>query len=285
MVGHRYRRGQEKMVRNVEELKELSRKIRIHSTRMIHAAGSSHLGSNLSMADVMAVLYGRVLNVAPAFVEDVGRDRVVLSKGHAAAGFYAVLAECGFFPMEWLDQFYVNGARLAGHATNDVPGIEVSSGSLGHGLSIACGMALAGKRGNLAYRVFAILSDGECNEGSTWEAAMFAGHHGLSNLVAVVDYNKIQALGYTKDIVDLEPLGGKWKAFGWSVEEIDGHNIEALVSVFERVPLETSRPTCIIAHTIKGKGVSFMEDNVLWHYRAPQGEEYINAMKELGAQP
>lgn len=272
------------MQKDVASLNELSRKIRIHATRMIHTAKSSHLGSNLSMAEIMAALYGKVLNITPNSIEDPNRDRLVLSKGHAAAAYYAVLAECGFFPIEWLDSFYVNGARLAGHATQGIPGIEVSSGALGHGLSMSAGMALAGKRDGAPYRVFAVLSDGECDEGSTWEAAMFSSHHSLDNLVAIVDYNKIQALGHTRDIVDLEPFADKWRAFGWSVREIDGHDIEQILSTLEDIPFEKGCPSCIIAHTIKGKGVSFMEDDVLWHYRTPQGEEYIKAMKELGAQ-
>ena len=271
------------MAQEHNEILELARKIRIHATRMIHTAKSSHLGSNLSMAEILAALYGKVLNITPDSIEDPKRDRLVLSKGHAAAAYYAVLAECGFFPVEWLEKFYLNGARLAGHATHDIPGIEVSSGALGHGLSMSAGMSLAGKLDGIPYRVFAVLSDGECDEGSTWEAAMFSAHHSLDNLVAIVDYNKIQALGHTRDIVDLEPFADKWRAFGWSVREIDGHDIEQIVSTLEEVPFEKNQPSCIVAHTIKGKGVSFMEDDVLWHYRNPQGEEYEEAMKELGA--
>ena len=263
-------------------IERLAKKIRIHATRMIHTAKSSHLGSNLSMAEIMAVLYAKILRISPDTIAEPNRDRLVLSKGHAAAGYYAVLAECGFFPKEWLNSFYVNGARLAGHATRGIPGIEVSSGSLGHGLSIAAGMALAGKRDNASYRVFAVLSDGECDAGSTWEAAMFSAHHNLHNLVAIIDYNKIQALGHTKNIVDLEPFKDKWEAFGWAVREIDGHDIGQITSTLENIPFEANRPSCVIAHTIKGKGVSFMEDDVLWHYRNPQGDEYEKALKELG---
>jgi transketolase len=260
----------------------LAKKIRIHATRMIHTAKSSHLGGNLSMAEILAVLYGRVLNIVPFEPTAGNRDRLVLSKGHAAASYYAVLAECGFFPVEWLDEFYINGGRLAGHTTHNIPGIEVSSGSLGHGLSIAVGMALAGMRDNANYRVFTILSDGDCDEGSTWEAAMFAAHHNLENLIAIVDYNKLQALGYTKHIVDLEPLADKWLSFGWGVHSIDGHEIKQILSAMETLPLVSNQPSCIIAHTIKGKGISFMEDDVLWHYRNPQGEEYRKALEELG---
>lgn len=265
-----------------DELQTLARKIRINALRMINTAKSSHLGSSFSMAELMAVLYKKILNVTPQTANDPDRDRFVLSKGHAAAGYYAVLAECGFIPMDWLESFYLNGCRLAGHATCGVPGIEVSSGALGHGLPMAAGMALAGKRDDKSYRVFALLSDGECNEGSTWEAAMFAAHHGLDNLVAVVDYNKIQAMGHTRDIVDLEPFYDKWKAFGWSVREIDGHDVCEIEDSLKGVPMAPGKPSCFIAHTVKGKGVSFMEDDVLWHYRNPQGEEYEKALEELG---
>ena len=265
-----------------DELRSLANKIRVHALKMVHTAKSSHLGSTFSMAEIMAVLYKRILHIDPQCAHDPERDRFILSKGHAAAGYYAVLAECGFIPLDWLESFYLNGCRLAGHATCGVPGIEVSSGALGHGLSMAAGMALAAKRDGQNYRVFALLSDGECNEGSTWEAAMFAAHHGLDNLVAIVDYNKIQAMGHTRDVLDLEPFSDKWKAFGWSALEIDGHDVCAIEDNLQSVPIADGKPSCFIAHTVKGKGVRFMEDNVLWHYRNPQGEEYENALAELG---
>lgn len=267
--------------RNRDELEELARRIRIHSTRMISRAKSSHLGGNFSMAEIVAVLYGNVMNVTPETAEDPDRDRFVLSKGHAAAGYYAVLAECGFFPLDWLDDFYVNGAKLAGHATRGIPGIEVSTGSLGHGLPIAAGMALYGKRADKRFNVYALLSDGECDEGSTWEAVMLAAQQRLDNLVVLVDYNKIQALGHTKEIIDLEPFADKWRAFRWAVRETDGHDIDALLAVLHETPFEKGKPSCVIAHTVKGRGVGFMEDQLLWHYRSPQGEELENAMKEL----
>ncbi|MBN2579216.1 MAG: transketolase [Pirellulales bacterium] len=267
------------------ELRELARQIRLHSVRMTHRAKSSHVGGSLSMAEILAVLYRRVLRVSPETVEDPDRDRLVLSKGHACAGLYAILAECGFFPMDWLESFYLNGGKLAGHATcNGVPGVEVSTGSLGHGLPIACGLALAGKRDRRPYRVFAILSDGECDEGSNWEAILFAPQHQLDNLVVIVDYNKIQSLGTVKEVLDLEPFAAKWQSFRWAVREVDGHDVEALHQALASVPFEAGRPSCVIAHTVKGKGVSFMEDKLLWHYRTPQGEEYDQAMAELEAQ-
>ncbi len=249
---------------------------------MIARAGSSHAGSALLIADLLAVLYGQILRINPREPNRANRDRFVLSKGHACAALYAVLAEKGFFPVAWLDNFYRDGAPLAGHVTHvGVPGIEVSTGSLGHGLAIACGMALAAKRDSVTYRVFALLSDGECDEGSTWEAALFAPHHRLDNLVAIVDYNKIQSLGTIKEVLGLEPLAAKWEAFGWAVREIDGHNISQIESVLRVLPAVPGKPTCVVAHTVKGKGVSFMENNLLWHYRAPDDQELRRALTEL----
>jgi transketolase len=262
------------------ELAGLARRLRIQIVRMTHRAKSSHVGGGLSMAEILAVLYGDVLRVRPHEPDWPGRDRFVLSKGHACAGLYAVLAERGFLPIEDLETFYQDGSRLSGHVTHaNVPGIECSTGSLGHGLSIACGMAFAGR--TAGFRVFAVLSDGECNEGSTWEAALFAGHHRLSNLVVIVDYNRIQSLGATDDVLRLDPFADKWSSFGWRACEVDGHDVAALKRELTRAP--DDRPTCLIAHTVKGKGVSFMENQLLWHYRTPQGEELERALAELGA--
>jgi transketolase len=261
----------------------LAKRIRRKTLGMIHRAKSSHIGSGFSMADLLAVLYTRILRVDPARPDWPERDRFILSKGHACVPLYVVLAERGFFPKEWLDDFYQDDARLAGHVTHvGVPGIEVSTGSLGHGLPMACGMALAGKRDRKGYRVFAMLSDGECDEGSTWEAILFAPAHRLDNLIAIVDYNKIQSLGTVKEVLDLEPFAEKWKAFGWEVREIDGHDFGQIESVLAGVPLVAGKPTCILAHTVKGKGVSFMEDKLLWHYRSPDREEMAKALAELG---
>jgi len=266
-----------------EQSAALAKKIRLHALQMIHRAKSSHLGSAYSMADLLAVLYGRILRVDPQKPGAADRDRFILSKGHACAALYAVLAERGFFPQEWLKNFYRDGARLAGHATHvGVPGVEVSTGSLGHGLPIACGMALAGKRDGQAYRVFTLLSDGECDEGSTWEAALFAPHHQLDNLIAIVDYNQIQSLGRVKQVLDLEPFAAKWKAFGWAVREIDGHDCAQIERALTNVPFAAGKPTCVVAHTVKGKGVSFMENKLLWHYRAPDRDEMARALAELG---
>ena len=261
---------------------ELAARIRRHSVEMTHKANSSHVGSCLSTAELLAVLYGKILCVDPFQPTWPGRDRFILSKGHGCAAFYAVLAETGFFPVERLTTFYQNGSCLHGHATHtNLPGVEISTGSLGHGLSIATGMALVAKRDKRSYRVFVMLSDGECDEGSTWEAILFAPQHKLDNLITIVDYNKIQSLGTVKEVMDLEPFADKWRAFGWAVREINGHNLGEIEEALSKVPLEEGRPSCIIAHTIKGKGVSFMENRLLWHYRSPQGEEYEAALAEL----
>lgn len=267
-------------------LEELAHRLRVHSIRMTHFAKASHIGSALSTVELLAVLYRKILRVDPMNPDWLERDRFILSKGHGCAAYYAVLAEKGFFPLKRLESFYKDGSKLAGHASHiDIPGIEISTGSLGHGLSIATGMALSALRDGLSYRVFCMLSDGECDEGSTWEPVLFAPHHHLYNLVAIVDYNKIQSLGKTKEVLDLEPFAAKWRAFGWAVEEIDGHNLQEIEKCFRKIPFENGRPSCVIAHTIKGKGVSFMENSLLWHYRTPQGEEFIAALEELGETP
>lgn len=266
-------------------LKTLAHRIRYRTLLMIHRAKSSHIGGNYSATELLAVLYGKILNIDPRRPDWPDRDRFILSKGHSCAALYVVLAERGFIPQDRLDTFYQNGSRLPGHVTHmDVPGVEVSTGSLGHGLSIATGMALAGKRDGKAYRIFVLLSDGECDEGSTWESILFAPQHKLDNLIAIVDYNKIQSLGAVKEVIDLDPLAEKWRSFGWSVREIDGHNLSEIEVSLSNIPFEEGRPSCVIAHTIKGKGISFMEDKLLWHYRSPQEEEFEAAMAELKAQ-
>jgi len=267
------------------DLTTLSNRLREHTIRMTQRAKASHVGSSLSMIELLAVLYTSILRFDPQRPEWSERDRFILSKGHGCASYYAILAEAGFFPLEWLETFYQNGSRLTGHATHIyIPGVEISTGSLGHGLSVATGMALAAKRDGTSYRVFCLLSDGECNEGSTWEPVLFAPHHKLDNLIAVVDYNKIQSLGHVKEVINLDPLAEKWRAHGWSVHEVDGHNLDEIESALNPLPFEPGRPSCLIAHTVKGKGVSFMEDKLLWHYRSPQGEEYRAALAELGCE-
>lgn len=265
----------------LELFAQTARKIRRHVLNMTHSGGASHVGSCLSMAELLSVLYADILNVKPDALASKDRDRFILSKGHGCAALYAVLAEQGFFPVSSLEDFYKNGSRLFGHATCGVPGVEFSTGALGHGLSVACGIALAGKRDARSYRVFALLSDGECDEGSTWEAALFAPHHQLDNLVVIVDYNKMQAMGKVSEILNLEPLAAKWSAFGWSVREIDGHDLVAIRDTLSNVPFEVNQPSCIVAHTTKGKGISFMENSLLWHYRSPDSEELRLALSEL----
>ena len=261
---------------------ELARAIRADALRMVHRAKASHIGSSLSMADLLAVLYGGVLRVDPARPDWPERDRFILSKGHGAAAAYAVLAEAGFFPLEWLETYCQDGSRLAGHLTRGVPGVELSTGSLGHGLPVGCGMALAAKHDAAPYRVFVLLSDGELDEGSNWEAILFAPHHKLDNLVAIVDYNKIQSFGSVAQVLDLDPLAEKWRAFGWAVREIDGHDHAQIAGTLAGVPFEPGRPSAIIAHTVKGKGVSFMEDLLAWHYKSPDDQQLATALAEQG---
>ncbi len=261
--------------------KHLAHSIRSHTLKMVHKANASHIGSCLSMADLLTVLYGQILKIDSANPNLPERDRFILSKGHATAILYAILAERGFFPVELLETYCQDGSLLTGHVSHEVPGVEVSTGSLGHGLPIGCGMALAAKRDGESHRVFVILSDGELDEGSNWEAIMFAGHHQLDNLVAIVDYNKIQSFGTVKEVLDLEPLADKWRAFNWAVREIDGHNLEEIADCFSEVPFEVGKPNVVIAHTIKGKGISFMENQLAWHYKSPNAEQLSQALTEL----
>jgi transketolase len=259
-----------------------ARKIRAHALRMVAAASASHIGSCLSIADILAVLFTRVLRIDPVNSFDPDRDRFVLSKGHAAAILYACLAERGFFPAAELMTYCQSGSRLTGHVSHGVPGVEVSTGSLGHGLPISVGFALAARADSRPSKVICLLSDGECDEGSNWEAILFAPHHKLDNLTVIVDYNKIQSFGRVSEVLDLEPLADKWRAFGWHTVEIDGHDLESLAKVFSALPAQPGRPTAVIAHTIKGKGVSFMEDKLEWHYKSPSRDQLESALKEIG---
>jgi len=266
------------------DTRALAHRIRRHAVEMTSRGKSSHVGSVLSIADIMAVLYGRVLRVDPKRPKWPDRDRFILSKGHAGAGVYAALAESGFFPREELRNHYRNGSIFSGHVSHKgVPGVEISTGSLGHGLGVGVGMALAGKRAGKSWRVFVVKSDGECDEGSVWEAAMFAAHHRIDNLVAIIDYNKIQSLASVADTLALEPFRTKWESFGWRVTEVDGHDHGQLFDALDAVPTERGKPSAVIAHTTKGKGVSFMENAVLWHYRNAQGDELAAAIAELDA--
>ena len=260
--------------------KDLALKIRKHSLNMTHTGESSHIGSILSIADILAVLYGSVMKYKPDEPKWSDRDRFILSKGHAGAGVYAVLAESGFIEMEKLKTHYLDGSDLSGHVSHkQVPGVELSTGSLGHGLPVATGMALAAKINKQKHNIFVLMSDGECDEGSNWEAALFASHHTLDNLVAIIDRNKLQSIDSTENTLKLEPFKDKWQAFGWKVLEVDGHDHNHLVNSLNTK--EKDKPLCIVANTTKGKGISFMENQILWHYRSPQGEEYNAALREL----
>jgi transketolase len=266
------------------ETRALAHRIRRHAVMMTSRGKSSHVGSVLSMADILAVLYGEAMRVDPAVPKWSGRDRFILSKGHGGAGVYAALAETGFFDPGLLAQHYQNGSIFSGHVSHKgVPGVELSTGSLGHGLGVGVGMALSASRTGQAWRVFVVMSDGECDEGSVWEAAMFASHQRLDQLIAVIDYNKIQSLASVGETLALEPFADKWTAFGWAVREVDGHDHSALSQTFGALRAAQGKPTCVIAHTTKGKGVSFMENSVLWHYRNAQGDEYSAALAELDA--
>lgn len=261
---------------------ELARRVRIHTLQMTSRGGSSHVGAAFSIADILAVLYGSVMQHDPRQPRWPGRDRFILSKGHAGAAVYATLAEVGYFPVEQLKQHYQDGSVFSGHVSHKgIPGVELSTGSLGHGLGVGTGMAKALKLAGQDPHVFVLLSDGECDEGTIWEAALFAQHHVLDNLVAIVDYNKIQSLARVAETIALEPFRQKWESFNWSVVETDGHDHEQLAVALANLPARTGRPTVVIAHTIKGKGVSFMENTVLWHYRTARGEEFDLALAEL----
>ena len=268
---------------NEQSTRALARRLRAHALRMTHRARASHVGSCLSMADILAVLHGAVLRLDPARPHWPERDRLVVSKGHAAAIVYAALAETGFLPLAELDSYSADGSRLAGHVSTTAPGIELSTGSLGHGLPVAAGMALAAQRAGAAWRSFCILSDGELDEGSNWEAVQFAQHFRLDGLIAIVDYNKIQSFGTIAAVSDLHPLAEKFRAFNWGVHELDGHDHAALHAALTDPPPRPTRPTAIIAHTIKGKGVSFMEDKLLWHYRNADAAQLAAALAELEA--
>ncbi len=272
------------MKRSSEQLAWL---IRRHGIEMTHLSGGSHIGAILSVADIVAVLYADVMQYRTEEPDWKGRDRFILSKGHAGASIYAALAESGFFSPEELKTHYANGSRLSGHVSHHLPGVDFSTGSLGHGLSAGVGMAYAAKKdGTMDHKVFVILGDGECNEGSVWEAALFANHFRLNNLVAIVDHNHMQSMDFNENTIEIEDLGAKWRAFGWNVLEIDGNNHLELKDAFRKADefsnASSHKPTVIIANTVKGCGVSFMENDILWHYRFPhKGWEYDGAVYEL----
>jgi transketolase len=269
---------------NTDNLEAIARRIRGKVIELSHKAGTPHLGSSLSCVDILVAAYwGGVLRLDPENPSDPERDRFILSKGHAATALYTALAYRGFFPLALLDTYMQPDSRLAEQPSPGcIPGVELATGSLGHGLSVGLGMALAGRIQGRSYRIFTVLSDGECNEGSVWEAALFAPAHGLHNVVIIVDYNKWQATGRSEEVMALKPLKQKWQAFGWSAHELDGHDVTALVEVLRNVPDGTGKPMALIAHTVKGKGIPFMEDDNNWHYRSPDANELRTTQKLLG---
>ena len=271
---------------DVRDPKTLAWLIRRNGLEMTHLSRGSHIGSVFSVAEIIAVLYASVLNVDPKEPKKPDRDRLILSKGHAGSAVYAALAETGFFPVEQLKTHYANGSILSGHVSHKgVPGVEVSTGSLGHGLGVGVGMALGAKMDGAQWRTYVVLGDGECDEGSVWEAALQAAQYKLDRLIAVIDYNHMQSLATVDETLRLEPFEQKWKDFGWNALSVDGHDTDALQKAFDwaKENAGSRKPSVILAHTVKGKGVSFMENNILWHYRTPQGEEYDAALKELEA--
>ena len=272
---------------DVRDPKTLAWLIRRNGLEMTHLSRGSHIGSVFSVAEIIAVLYASVLNVDPKEPKKPDRDRLILSKGHAGSAVYAALAETGFFPVEQLKTHYANGSILSGHVSHKgVPGVEVSTGSLGHGLGVGVGMALGAKMDGAQWRTYVVLGDGECDEGSVWEAALQAAQYKLDRLIAVIDYNHMQSLATVDETLRLEPFEQKWKDFGWNALSVNGHDTEALQKAFDwaKENAGSRKPSVILAHTVKGKGVSFMENDILWHYRTPQGEEYDAALKELEAQ-
>lgn len=264
------------------ELTSLSTQIRRDTMVMAHRAKSGHLGSAFSIVDVLTVLYFDYLTLDPKNPKDPERDRFILSKGHGCSTLYTTLAKRGFFPEEELTTYIQNGSRFPGHPSSLLlPGIEASTGSLGHGLSLGLGMALAAKRDKKDYRSVVIVSDGECDEGSTWEAILAAGHWETDQLTCIVDYNKIQSFGTTAEIMNLEPFADKWRAFNWHVQEVNGHNHAEIRFALQAADEEKKRPSVIIAHTIKGKGVSFMENTIDWHYWSPNDDHLKQALSDL----
>lgn len=271
----------------MEEIAFLKRKaieIRKSLLTMIYEARTGHTGGSLSNTDILTVLYYKIMNIDPNNPNWEERDRYVQSKGHSVESLWAILADKGFFPKEELKTFSKFNSRLIGHPNNKVPGIEMNTGSLGHGLPISVGMALAAKMDGKSYRVYTLMGDGEQAEGSVWEGAMAASQYKLDNLTAIIDRNRLQITNTTEDVMGLEPLGDKWRSFGWEVVEVDGNDVEELVNVFSRTPKTPGKPTLILANTVKGKGISFAENQVGWHHRVPTEEEYNLAMEELSKQ-
>ena len=268
----------------LEELKRKSIESRKKVIQYIYNAKAGHTGGSLSILDILSVLYNDVMNVSPENFDSNDRDRFIQSKGHSVEALYVVLADKGFFPEEDLLTMCQYNSPYIGHPTKSIPGIEQNTGGLGHGLPISAGAALAAKKDNSAVKVFTVLGDGEMAEGSNWEAMMFAAHYKLDNLCAILDYNKLQITAPNADVMGLEPIDQKLEAFGWAVKHVDGHNLEELSKTFNSLPLVAGKPTFIIAHTTKGKGISYMENVLKWHHGVPSEEQYNLAMEELNQQ-
>ena len=265
-----------------KELRFKAVRLRRMTLEAIVGAGAGHTGGGLSCLDILNVLYNRILNVSPDTFKSATRDRYVQSKGHSVEALYAVLADRGFFPEADLKTICHYQSHYVGHPTRHIPGIEMNTGALGHGLPICIGMALAGKMDAASYRVFTLLGDGELAEGSNWEAGLAAAHYKLDNLTAIIDHNTLQITGHTRDVMSNEPLDEKWRAFGWAVKVVNGHDYAALTGVLSK-PAEMGKPTCVIANTVKGKGVSFMENVAKWHHGVPSEAEWKQAVAELDA--
>lgn len=268
----------------IAALRARSRAVRSAVVTMAHTGKTAHVASALSCVDILVALYFHTLDVDPERAITENPDRFIMSKGHGCMAYYAALAERGFFPKDLLSTYSQNGSTLSEHPSpHGIPGCEVATGSLGHGLSIAAGAAFGRKLVGRPGRAFALLSDGECNEGSVWEGAMFASGRKLDNLVVLVDYNKWQAMGRSNEVTGLAPLAQKWSSFGFATREIDGHDLGALVSTLDTLPFEGGKPSAVICHTVKGKGVSFMEDDLEWHYRPPTADDLKRALSEIGS--
>ncbi len=255
-----------------------SKALRKTIIQMMEKAGRGHLASALSLVEMMSVLYDDILQYDPKHPQWSMRDRCILSKGHGCLALYAILADKGFFPESELWRFCKKDGLLGGHPERKIPGVETSTGSLGHGLSVGIGFALNEKYEKAGYRTFVILGDGECNEGSVWEAALCAGKHKLSSLTVMIDYNKHQSYGPTREVQDLEPFSDKWKSFGFGVAEADGHDVRELRSVLSALPLDPDKPNAVICHTVKGKGISYMENNLSWHHKSKVSDDEIQAL-------
>jgi len=272
------------MSNTVRDITLLEKKSVIYRRRILQCiknAKKGHTAGSLSCVDILNVLYNRIMNVSPENFTDPNRDRYIQSKGHSVEALYVVLSDNGFFPDTELDTFSAYQSHFVGHPTRKVPGIEHNTGALGHGLSVSVGLALAAKLDKAPYKVYTLLGDGELAEGSNWEAMMAASHYMLDNMLAIIDYNKLQITGPVETVCNIEPLRDKLEAFGWHVEEVDGHNLAEMEQVFGSIPFKNGKPNMVIAHTIKGKGVSFMEDNYVWHHKVPSDSEYSMALDEL----